>query len=209
MDELPTMKKLEDFLNHSSLKLPMISKAEPTKLSSSTSTEYTKNKKKHKADKPHSGIKCPHCKDKHNHVRCKAYVDLDIDKRWKVVKDKRLCHNCLADDHSIKNCSSKYNCRHCDKRHHSFLHRTSDDPESAVPAMSVSTKSSIKVTSGETAIALATAGTRFARVRLLLDSGSATSVISDNLASTLKLKRTVGARLARNARIATGLVDSK
>ncbi|XP_075150802.1 uncharacterized protein LOC142224909 [Haematobia irritans] len=37
--------------------------------------------------------------------------------------DRRSCFNCLTADHHIKDCKSNYNCRTCNQRHHTLLHK--------------------------------------------------------------------------------------
>lgn len=42
--------------------------------------------------------------------------------RLALVNSNRLCLNCFRADHFSRNCTSKYTCRYCKRRHHSLLH---------------------------------------------------------------------------------------
>ncbi|KAG8196287.1 hypothetical protein JTE90_023840 [Oedothorax gibbosus] len=41
--------------------------------------------------------------------------------RQTFVKENRLCNNCLK-NHKLVNCSSKFTCRVCHKKHNTLLH---------------------------------------------------------------------------------------
>ncbi|XP_065092160.1 uncharacterized protein LOC135713002 [Ochlerotatus camptorhynchus] len=69
-----------------------------------------------------SGIKCPACNQEHPLMKCAKFNQLSQSERQQLVSNKRLCHNCLKGDHIARNCPSNYNCRHCNKRHHTMLH---------------------------------------------------------------------------------------
>ncbi|VDL87608.1 unnamed protein product [Nippostrongylus brasiliensis] len=57
--------------------------------------------------------------DAHTSSACSTYKTQK--ERIKIVKTKRLCYNCLSPRHTTKECSSKRNCIHCNKRHHSSI----------------------------------------------------------------------------------------
>ncbi|XP_062711534.1 uncharacterized protein LOC134289564 [Aedes albopictus] len=66
---------------------------------------------------------CPACdKQKHSIFDCSVFNGLDTKGRLKVVSDKKLCSNCFRSDHFSRNCRSKFNCKHCSRRHHSMIH---------------------------------------------------------------------------------------
>ena len=58
----------------------------------------------------------------HHFLQCTQFKELEISKRFDLVKRLNLCLNCLSNSHSQSNCHSKYRCRKCSKRHHTLLH---------------------------------------------------------------------------------------
>ena len=57
-----------------------------------------------------------------------------MEKKLKLVKDHRLCHNCLRTGNSIYSCPSSYRCRFCRKNHHSTLHSSGSSGAYITPA---------------------------------------------------------------------------
>ncbi|XP_065093419.1 uncharacterized protein LOC135714077 [Ochlerotatus camptorhynchus] len=73
------------------------------------------------------GVKCPVCSQEHYISRCQKFLGLSVAQRQQLSMKKRLCHNCLKGEHIAKNCSSDFNCKHCNRRHHSLLHAGTGD----------------------------------------------------------------------------------
>ena len=46
-----------------------------------------------------------------------------MEKRTKVVKEHRLCFNCLKAGHGVAYCRLSKSCSHCHRRHNTLLHR--------------------------------------------------------------------------------------
>jgi len=128
---------------------------------------------------------------------------MDIERRNKLVRDKRGCVNCLADSHTCRQCSSKYSCKTCGGRHHTLLHRDREPattrPSSSSAITTAGNFAAVAKLSAETmqmdpsfpftvTLTLDNAG-RSAKARAVLDSGAAISSMSEKLASDLKLKR--------------------
>lgn len=56
----------------------------------------------------HRNIYCVICKeDTHNILKCKRFLDLNINDRWNIVRSKRLCFSCLRPGHGTNNCHEK------------------------------------------------------------------------------------------------------
>ena len=74
-------------------------------------------------------IRCWLCNQNHKISECTQLTALPVDDRLKLVKENRLCFNCLSNSHMIKECKSKVCCRidSCSKRHHTLLHPPSDN----------------------------------------------------------------------------------
>ena len=62
---------------------------------------------------------CQLCSGEHSVFSCTKYNSVEM--KRKQVKDLNLCFNCLRKNHSVKNCRVTYNCRNCNKRHHSSV----------------------------------------------------------------------------------------
>ncbi|XP_055634007.1 uncharacterized protein LOC129774317 [Toxorhynchites rutilus septentrionalis] len=123
--------------------------------SSSTSHNCHINKKSaHSNYYSHAAVenqsaKCYACDQHHPLIKCWKFSKMPITEKMKVVNAKRLCLNCFRSDHFSRNCSSKYSCKICKKRHHSLLHsafstnvnRSATDqnpsPSTRVPSMPV------------------------------------------------------------------------
>ncbi len=189
---LPTLDDLLEFVEGIQVRLP------PDAIDSSDSPSFASSftvKNEHtaaKKDKKSSPLKCPHCGDRHNLVRCPAFSDLDVETRNSIVRDKKLCLNCLANGHTQKNCPSKYTCRSCKLKHHTMLHRVKQEesqPSENIAASLIEAMPSDDTEFVDTAMVIAKAGPRHATSRILLDSGSGASFVTEALASHLLLKR--------------------
>ncbi|XP_055614831.1 uncharacterized protein LOC129761148 [Toxorhynchites rutilus septentrionalis] len=69
-----------------------------------------------------SSLKCHACNQRHPLVKCNKFEKLPISEKLNILNFKRLCLNCFSRDHFARNCVSKYNCKVCQKRHHSLIH---------------------------------------------------------------------------------------
>ena len=76
-----------------------------------------------KPTRPKTPFKCIICEEKHGLVRCPTFIAWDVDKRNKVIREKRLCINCFSDAHGYKSCTTKFSCRTCHAKHHTLLHK--------------------------------------------------------------------------------------
>lgn len=68
---------------------------------------------------------CPLCKGNHGSARCSKLLNANVQARWKIVEEKKLCSNCLGINHSPESCYSFKSCIFCKPqvvRHHSLLH---------------------------------------------------------------------------------------
>ncbi|XP_065082353.1 uncharacterized protein LOC135704779 [Ochlerotatus camptorhynchus] len=90
-------------------KPPFSKRSFPTKVSSYAAVE-------------NSPMKCYACDQRHPLVKCYKFEKLPISEKLNLLNAKRLCLNCFRNDHLARNCSSKYSCKFCQKRHHSLIH---------------------------------------------------------------------------------------
>ena len=118
-----------------------------------------------------------------------------VERRQEVVRSQGICINCLYPGHHANQCKSSFTCRHCSQKHHTMLHK---DSTPAVTAASTSTTNVMVTSTGNvgvptilsTAKVAVTNGRLTQVTRALLDDGSVTSFISEQLANTLRLNRT-------------------
>lgn len=69
-------------------------------------------------------IKCVYCKGDHNISQCKQFKELDVNRRWSWVSEKKFCFACLRGTHQVRDCRSKKKCSkdNCELYHHHMLH---------------------------------------------------------------------------------------
>ncbi len=152
----------------------------------STSTPASSKPAKHKPSK------CLVCEKKHGLLRCPTFISYDVDRR----RDRKLCINCSSDNHGVKNCPSRYTCRLCGAKHHTLLHREKQEEAhtssyNLVHEVTPQSKAPIERGLGflPTIKVKLSANGRTAQTRAVLDSGSAVTVMTESLASSLKLSR--------------------
>ena len=137
---------------------------------------------------------CPVCGDSHSLARCQSFAAYDLDKRNKIVREKKLCLNCLGDGHGCKTCPSKFSCRTCNGRHHTMLHRDRDVSSTSQP-VSVSGMTNQADSNHRDIASLYSAIVAFncdgqtVLARALLDTGASLSMMTESLATSLQLPR--------------------
>lgn len=63
---------------------------------------------------------CVLCKGKHGLHRCANFIKMSLAERLKVIKEKKLCHNCLRATHFSRDCPLN-ECYRCNRKHNSLL----------------------------------------------------------------------------------------
>lgn len=164
---------------------------------------------------------CPLCpEDCHRLFECSKLKQMPVDQRKDFMKKSNRCFNCFNDNHNVYQCQSKFRCRLCSRKHHSLLHEDTPDskcqtssvlPVSKLDDANVMTASTnCYNASGKGAAVLPTAIVNVLdgqntkqQCRVLLDSGSQRSFITESCMQRLMLKR-------RNAKLSvSGIGDSK
>jgi len=123
---------------------------------------------------------------------------LGISERLEAAKKFNLCFHCLRTGHSLSQCQSTSTCKRCNGKHHSLLHRDTQQKPPAPAAVSEKSPLSLshhaKVSNAVGKTLLATAIVRICDaqgipqpVRVLLDGGSDTHVISRKCTKRLGL----------------------
>lgn len=73
-------------------------------------------------EKETTTITCSLCSGQHLLYQCKEFSKKTVQERSDFVQSNRLCFNCLAPSHSVRQCRQITSCRKCGRRHHSLLH---------------------------------------------------------------------------------------
>ena len=74
--------------------------------------------------------KCIVCNQIQNHPlhKCYKFNNMPINERWNFVNCKKLCPNCLRNNHSLESCKINIFRRNYSNRHHTLLHVYSVKP---------------------------------------------------------------------------------
>lgn len=133
LTEIPSYKDLRDFLT---LRIRGLSDLSDSHKDSGLS----------KSDKPRSStnnvstVKCVCCSGEHHVSKCDAFQKRAVAQRCALIRQHKLCFNCLRSGHFPIKCPSKFRCRQCGRAHHTLLHSAdyerSDDPEHMAAAKS-------------------------------------------------------------------------
>ena len=134
-------------------------------------------------------MRCIICKGDHLIYHCKELSNMDIQSRREKVRTAQLCFNCLKNGHTKKDCDSKYRCSKCGQKHHTLLHVNSTlvKKTRATEVATTYQKSKDKMVLLATAIINVCVKQQLNPIRALLDQGSQSCVITEELAKKLKI----------------------
>lgn len=63
---------------------------------------------------------------------CTKFKEMPVGKRVTLVREARLCFNCLSSFHMADSCKSKLSCLRCKRKHNTLLHyETQIEPSEA------------------------------------------------------------------------------
>ncbi|XP_062538641.1 uncharacterized protein LOC134206912 [Armigeres subalbatus] len=156
--------------------------------------------------------RCNFCEKSHPNHQCGDFLKLNPKERYEKAKQHGVCYNCLRKGHVTAHCSSTMSCKVCKKRHHSTLHVNStsmvvaaEQTATTVPSAQsnegsmtpITTKAiSASCTIHQQQALLCTAvvnvyddSGRAQLCRVQLDCGSQVNLLTEKLASLLRLKR--------------------
>ena len=86
---------------------------------------------------------CNVCVCKKNHSAQNCDVVTDYQKRINIVREGNLCYDCLA-HHRVSQCTSKFQCRKCKRKHHTSLCSDSSTEATTHEKKSIPNKSTNK-----------------------------------------------------------------
>ena len=201
---IPTWKDLDSFLTNRYRTLESVAETRSS-LSNTIKTKPVINS--HSSPKQYKTFQtnirdpnCPLCPKQFHIIRkCPKFNSMLPKNRFDEIKKQKLCINCFSKSHSVANCTSKYTCSKCSKKHHSLLHLNPIVPlnPNSRPFVSNSEIQSTRVQSnfcsnssgvllGTAMVELCYLDSRY-RVRALIDSGSEGCFISERIFNKLKL----------------------
>ncbi|XP_032589334.2 uncharacterized protein LOC116804772 [Drosophila mojavensis] len=132
--------------------------------------------------------RCRFCNlDNHEITRCLKFKAEPVKKRKEFVTKSALCFKCLG-AHSLKECQKDWSCKYCTKSHNNLLHEDANENETI-------SSNCLKESNGQDTL-LATALIRiknksgkYEQLRALIDGGSQKTLISEEAAQRLQLRR--------------------
>ncbi|XP_064074465.1 uncharacterized protein LOC113394292 [Vanessa tameamea] len=235
-DTLPTWNQLVNFLESRFRTFEMISGNNKSVVKSPT-MHYNNTKPKvfhstAQEDNKRANPTCTICKGQHLLYQCKQFAKQTPKERTEIIQSRRLCFNCFAPTHSVKECRSSTCCRRCGRRHHTLLHLERSELPSLAEAQSINkdnieketpvvahlvTKKNQKEMLLATAIVRASSANGYSQVvRVLIDPCSEGSFINEATTQSLGLKRTninglvsgIGDKLARSRNMVSLSLES-
>lgn len=197
--ELPTLDHFRDFLRNRANVLETMY----------CSRSY-ENKNVHKENKyPKSFVTsvegprikpCLVCGQTHHVYQCHKFKEMSLEDRLVEVSKNKLCNNCLRTGHNDSQCTLKGSCRSCRNKHNSLLHCDKVSSNNVVTtdiADQINTSTNLSTgTSGQ--VLLCTAQVEVCcpnsnstyLARALLDTGSQSSFVTQNLRKKLGIPST-------------------
>lgn len=135
---------------------------------------------------------CPLCKEKHFIYSCNKFKALDVKERFNKIKEFKLCTNCLRNNHTTGDCQAS-GCKICHKNHNTLLHFNNENKKSLLDTSSTTAVCNFNKSINETILSTASiyikdGHNKWCKCRALLDSGSQSNFITENLFSKIKLE---------------------
>ena len=146
-------------------------------------------------------IRCAFCQEPHYSASCERVVDSE--ERKSILRKSKRCFNCLLIGHNANTCRNEKKCRHCEGKHHQSIcsseksvpkkennqTETKPNEESKNEFCGITTLRVGKGTSVllQTARANAVNGSTSVPVRILFDTGSQRSYVTNNVITKLRL----------------------
>ena len=171
-------------------------KRQQRKITLVTSNEPAERKNK-------ANFQCKVCKEGSHYLnKCDKFQSMPVSERENLVRNLKVCVNCLSFAHIVDKCKSKFKCRVCQNRHHFLLHRYSEK-DSSVPGSSnrhshdYNTSRTTLISNSRSDILFPTSLVSVESskgksmiLRAVLDPCSEASYISENAVARLQLSKT-------------------
>ncbi len=201
-DKVPNVDDFMKFITPLSHNLPIKSTSASASIASKKSTHNKREDHNKTSSSTTSKSSCPLCKNGHHPLsRCSAFSDYTPGQRFNYVRQIKACVNCLHPSHQVGQCASIHSCRTCKTRHHSMLHKE-DEPAATTPTSTnmatVAPKTINSIPSGKTvlkcgfihtALVILTNGDRSITVKAAMDTCLESCLLTEQVASHLRLVR--------------------
>ena len=166
--------------------------------------EFKRNQDTEIKDKRHSTelflttnqrvLKCAFCDQQHYHDKCKVVTNLEA--RKEIISKNKLCYKCLYPGHNRRDCRSKSKCYRCK----AYGHNTAICDKNKIPVIDplydppkeegtfmVNSKTSVLLQTS-TAIVSDNKDRKNVTIKVLMDSGSQKTYLSERIVKHLNLK---------------------
>ena len=133
---------------------------------------------------------CHLCKGSHFTQYCEQLTNATVNERINIVKKANLCFNCLKSNHRIEDCKSTH-CKSCNKKHHSLLHFEKENTNQSTYVNTFPLKNNTHTEKLITTAIVHIMDLKgaFHECRFLLDSCSQPHILTERMASKLKLQK--------------------
>lgn len=204
MNTVPSLKDLLSFIMHKQNILEILSQKKGNQSNEFAKTHTNKITKAFTT----TNISCSNCQKNHFISNCDLFLALDNSARSARARELKICINCLRKGHFLPNCKSLSTCRKCKRRHNTLLHFETKHTNTQRDSNSISKEQSSGETSEVLSVANCTAlednqillSTAIIQikdsqnkphsVRVLLDSASQSSFITESLLRKLNQRGT-------------------
>ncbi|XP_051157419.1 uncharacterized protein LOC127279228 [Leptopilina boulardi] len=131
---------------------------------------------------------CHICKGAHFTQTCEKFTNVQLSERVDMIKNLKLCINCLRSNHTVEECKAIL-CKTCNKKHHTLLHKNSDEKTAQVNFATLHNVASSQLLLSTAIVHILDQEGNPHVCRALLDNGSQVHFITENLAKKLGLKQ--------------------
>lgn len=216
-NDLPTMAEITTFLRTKCeiLETLQVNKGNPIKVEHFNSKPQKRQEIIHPSSNAYftTTNTCVFCNGDHSIYNCTEFATLPVNSRSLEIKKLHLCINCLRKGHLIRDCRSTYNCRKCNRKHNTLLHidhepagntslkevnnqqvAGSSNPQEILLSSTTIANHALNFSSSQILLSTALIEVRdfhgkIRESRVLLDSGSQSNFITDEMCQLLGLQK--------------------
>ena len=177
-NDVPTLDKLLTFIDHRARALEILPRKEkPSITAASRPAASSKHMSYHQQEQP-----CPVCNAGEHRDK---FLAMTSEPRYAEVLRLKLCGNCLQPGHLKAKCPSKRNCKTCNRRHNSLLHKENTS-NTVGHAQVMLTNDNVQTILGTVEVSELGNGGKWVPMRSLLDSGSTINMITEQTTTTIR-----------------------
>ncbi|XP_048001463.1 uncharacterized protein LOC125238232 [Leguminivora glycinivorella] len=197
-NQLTNPPALSDFITFLSNRCNLLETLEEAKHNRARTDTFGNNKSKSlvastsNVSKPKTyNITCPLCNKAHYVFNCDTFRALPVEQRMLKAKEFKVCLNCLRPGHNEGKCKLSH-CKYCKTKHNTLLHVHAEPNRATSEHIAFSANAhdddeSEHVLLSTALVNVRDSGGKLHSVRVLLDNGSTSNYITQDLAERLKL----------------------